>query len=274
MLGRAATTAREADASGDEVMDGDTGDTQDPAAAEEREVIRNLQTSLNALGYDAGKADGLLGPRTRDAIDSFRATEGIDPSITEPTVLLARADTAAETQAATPAKLPVDREAAVAETTATSADQRLPALVAPEPATMHLNRGNSDRDDSGRSAGHDTLITLDGRGPPSSWKSPLNALDLIGRVMTNDRGMKLGEVRNLLFERDGRIAGLLVRIGGFHLLGDAFANIIGEPGRVIAVPWSEVKIDWYGRVLVDMTWSDVENAKTFDPDIATAAVDM
>lgn len=81
-------------------------------------------------------------------------------------------------------------------------------------------------------------------------------------------------MRNVLFERGGRVAGLLVRVGGFFLLGDTFAHIIGEVGRDIAVPWSAVRIDWNGRVLVDMPWTDVEEAPTYDPDLATASVDM
>jgi len=167
-----------------------------------------------------------------------------------------------------------DSEAAVTETTTISSDQRLPALVAPEPATMHLNQENSDREDGGQSTSRDTLISLRSSGPPSSSKSPLNALDLIGRVMTNDRGMKLGEVCNLLFEQDGRVTGRLVRVGSFHPLGYTFASIIGEFGRNIAGPWSEVKIGRHGRILVDLTWSGVENTPTYDPDIATAAVEM
>ena len=283
ILGRAATTGRNAGAFGDEPFD---NETLDPAAAEEFEVIRNLQTRLNALGYDAGHADGLLGPRTRDAVDAFRTAEGIDPSITEPTVLLVRADAVDETQAAAPVIPLAARDSAVEEAMLPPDampppndeqlpdDEQLPLPVATDPATVDTNRENSDRKDLVQNDSLDTPISPGDRTLPSAKKRPLNALDLIGRVMTNDRGMKLGEVRNLLFERDGRVAGLLVRVGGFHLLGDTFASIIGEPGRDIAVPWSEVQIDWYGRVLVEMTWTDVENAQTYDPNIATVAVDM
>lgn len=270
--GRAAPAAHETDASGNEAME---SAALDPAAAKERKVVRELQIRLSALGYDAGPADGLFGPRTRDAIGAFRAAEGIDPSVTEPTVLLARADEAdavAEAQAETPADPPPSPDAAVAEAKLPPAAEHRPATIPAAPEATIAERGNADPEDPFRTA------DLDASSSPvnlaSSEQSPLNALDLIGRVMTNDRGMKLGEVRNLLFERDGRVAGLLVRVGGFHLLGDIFAGIIGESGRDIAVPWSEVKIDWYGRVLVDMTWADVEQAPTYDPDIATAAVDM
>lgn len=39
--------------------------------------VRGIQTALDALGYDPGIADGVLGPRTADAIRSFQRAEGL-----------------------------------------------------------------------------------------------------------------------------------------------------------------------------------------------------
>jgi hypothetical protein len=39
--------------------------------------IRELQASLNTLGFDAGPTDGIFGPRTERALASFRATVGL-----------------------------------------------------------------------------------------------------------------------------------------------------------------------------------------------------
>ena len=39
-------------------------------------VLRATQTLLNRLGYNAGPADGIMGPRTRNAIRSFERTIG------------------------------------------------------------------------------------------------------------------------------------------------------------------------------------------------------
>lgn len=39
-----------------------------------------IQTHLNARGFDAGPADGLIGPLTRDAIRRFQADRGITPT--------------------------------------------------------------------------------------------------------------------------------------------------------------------------------------------------
>jgi peptidoglycan hydrolase-like protein with peptidoglycan-binding domain len=43
-----------------------------------RSEVREIQTTLKGLGYDAGPSDGLLGPRTRSAIQAFRAANGFD----------------------------------------------------------------------------------------------------------------------------------------------------------------------------------------------------
>lgn len=42
------------------------------------QVIRNLQTILNQRGYDAGPADGVMGERTKSAIASFQADNGME----------------------------------------------------------------------------------------------------------------------------------------------------------------------------------------------------
>ncbi|MEL6574822.1 MAG: peptidoglycan-binding domain-containing protein, partial [Pseudomonadota bacterium] len=62
-----------------------------PAVAQEvaepdRAGVAELQTNLNALGYDAGPADGLAGPRTAAAIEAWQRDRGL--SVT------GRADTA------------------------------------------------------------------------------------------------------------------------------------------------------------------------------------
>ncbi|MGV8839974.1 MAG: peptidoglycan-binding protein [Bauldia sp.] len=50
-------------------------------------LVRTIQAALNARGFDAGPADGAMGPRTRDAIREFQATIGasatgeIDPQV-------------------------------------------------------------------------------------------------------------------------------------------------------------------------------------------------
>jgi membrane-bound lytic murein transglycosylase B len=43
-----------------------------------RTGIRSLQRLLNRLGYDAGRADGVIGSRTRDAIRKFERAQGME----------------------------------------------------------------------------------------------------------------------------------------------------------------------------------------------------
>ncbi|WP_339614499.1 peptidoglycan-binding protein, partial [uncultured Parvibaculum sp.] len=42
--------------------------------------IAQAQSLLNKLGYDAGPADGMMGPRTKDAITAFQRANGLAPS--------------------------------------------------------------------------------------------------------------------------------------------------------------------------------------------------
>jgi membrane-bound lytic murein transglycosylase B len=41
--------------------------------------VRQLQVDLNALGFDAGEADGVIGPATRAAIGQFQISHGLIP---------------------------------------------------------------------------------------------------------------------------------------------------------------------------------------------------
>ncbi|MCB9993074.1 MAG: SEL1-like repeat protein [Hyphomicrobiaceae bacterium] len=53
----------------------------DPGPAiDNRDVIQKVQLALNKLGYDAGTADGLIGPKTRDAIGEFEQATGMSVS--------------------------------------------------------------------------------------------------------------------------------------------------------------------------------------------------
>lgn len=45
-----------------------------------RELTRDAQQLLNTLGFDAGAADGLAGPRTTDALRRFQKEAGLKPS--------------------------------------------------------------------------------------------------------------------------------------------------------------------------------------------------
>ncbi|AHE98962.1 lytic murein transglycosylase [Thioalkalivibrio paradoxus] len=57
-----------------------------------REQVIELQTALNAMGYDSGEVDGILGPATRNAIRAYQQAEGMIPDGFPDPILLARLD--------------------------------------------------------------------------------------------------------------------------------------------------------------------------------------
>ena len=61
----------------------------------DRAGIRQLQRLLNRLGYSAGRADGVIGSRTRDAIRDFERAQGMEVRGRATDVVLERARDAA-----------------------------------------------------------------------------------------------------------------------------------------------------------------------------------
>lgn len=61
----------------------------------QRSGIRELQRLLNRLGYSAGRADGVIGSRTRDAIRAFERAQGMEVRGRATDVVLERARQAA-----------------------------------------------------------------------------------------------------------------------------------------------------------------------------------
>jgi peptidoglycan hydrolase-like protein with peptidoglycan-binding domain len=45
-----------------------------------RDEIRHLQIVLNQKGFHIGKADGILGPHTRNALIAFQRQQGLEPT--------------------------------------------------------------------------------------------------------------------------------------------------------------------------------------------------
>lgn len=50
-----------------------------PDQIEKRRLVASIQGELNTLGYNVGRADGIPGPRTARAIDTFYSTTGFSP---------------------------------------------------------------------------------------------------------------------------------------------------------------------------------------------------
>ena len=60
------------------------------SSADRQALLREVQTALNARGYDAGPADGTLSPRTQSAIRTYEADAGLPVTGTPSQALLAR----------------------------------------------------------------------------------------------------------------------------------------------------------------------------------------
>jgi hypothetical protein len=61
-----------------------------PPRALTKNELRQVQKLLAELGYNPGPADGLIGPKTRDAIRNYRADQGYDEGAPVTTEVLAR----------------------------------------------------------------------------------------------------------------------------------------------------------------------------------------
>ncbi|GEM_PF-6450396 len=66
-----------------------------------REQIREIQTRLNELGFDAGPTDGLIGPQSRSGVLAFRTAHGYDTDVPLNERLLRRLREAAASEGGT-----------------------------------------------------------------------------------------------------------------------------------------------------------------------------
>ncbi len=92
-------------------------------AMTEREIVAGTQSRLAQLGYDPGPADGLMGRRTRSAIETYQANTGIPVDGRPTTALLDRLDASITA-----------RQAAAAPVVTPPAAQPQPAVAAPPAA--------------------------------------------------------------------------------------------------------------------------------------------
>lgn len=101
--------------------------------------------------------------------------------------------------------------------------------------------------------------TASGRSPAASsedWQRIYRASKIIGTDVRNTRGEKIGDIKDLVLDRNGAISYAVVSTGGFLGIGD----------RLHAVPWNVIQTapgrDY--RVL-DMDKNRLKNAPNFDP---------
>lgn len=75
-----------------------------------RDTIATIQQTLNELGYDAGAADGAIGAKTRSAIRSYQADQGLAVTGQASPVLLEHLQDSLRTAKAEPEVSPVPKE--------------------------------------------------------------------------------------------------------------------------------------------------------------------
>lgn len=96
----------------------------------------------------------------------------------------------------------------------------------------------------------------------------LRANTLIGMRVRNTESENLGKINDLLFDEKGAIQAAVVSVGGFLGIGD----------KLVAVPWSNVKLEGDGRsALLAMSKDQLKAAapfKTKETAQAEAAADV
>jgi sporulation protein YlmC with PRC-barrel domain len=82
----------------------------------------------------------------------------------------------------------------------------------------------------------------------------LRASKMIGRSVYGPEGKAIGDVADLILDRDGRVAQMIIGVGGFLGLGD----------KPIAVPMGEVKLGAEDRLTVNLTKEQLKAQPRFE----------
>ena len=80
--------------------------------------------------------------------------------------------------------------------------------------------------------------------PPGSYR----ASEIIDHPVENDRSEELGEIDNLIIQRNGKVKKAILSVGPF----------LGEGERFVAVPFSSLKIHERGKILYRVTREQLE----------------
>jgi sporulation protein YlmC with PRC-barrel domain len=97
-----------------------------------------------------------------------------------------------------------------------------------------------------------------GWDPAALYRDGLSARQMLDAPVRADDGRRIGEVKDIIVDRQGRIRKVVVEVGGFFELGDQHIGVpwkdvkIGEDMAFVQVPLREVeqgKYSIYGEVL-------------------------
>lgn len=105
----------------------------------------------------------------------------------------------------------------------------------------------------------------DARGPviAGPMGSEMNLAALIGTDVKDPAGQTIGEIENVLLDRNGRVDSVIVTTGGF----------MGFGGRDVELRWNDLKtIDAGREVRVEMTAMQLRQRPEYLPNAAGAAM--
>ena len=118
----------------------------------------------------------------------------------------------------------------------------------PEESTTDSTAPSNDSSSAGQAAAADEAI-IDEQQP-----GQVRADKVIGAKVTNPGGEKVGDVRDILLDEQGKVVGVILSVGGFLGIGD----------KHVAVNWSDIKLEGEGdKVVVNMSKDQIENAPSF-----------
>jgi sporulation protein YlmC with PRC-barrel domain len=102
---------------------------------------------------------------------------------------------------------------------------------------------------------------------PPAWKNSAvlhETKDIIGTRIKNTAGKDLGEIDQLLIDRNGKVSHVVIGVGGLAGVGE----------KKVVVPWSELKFAPVAegkKNAITMNEAKLESAPVYDRDAAAAA---
>ena len=109
-------------------------------------------------------------------------------------------------------------------------------------------------------APHDTTVTAVASLGGIIQPDQIRASKMIGSVVYDVENVDIGKVQDVILDRDGRIASVVVDVGTF----------LGMGGKNVAVRLSDIKTD-NNRLTLDLTKDQLQRAQTYqleNPDIS------
>lgn len=103
-----------------------------------------------------------------------------------------------------------------------------------------------------------------GTGSHTVQPNQIRASKMIGSSVYSSQNANIGTVQDVIVDRDGRVASVVVDVGTF----------LGMGGKDVAVRFSAIKSDHNNRLTLDMTKGQLEKAQSYrlvNPDISAGS---